>query len=259
MDSTPVMLRTALMLAVVLVAGCASAPPAPRYTAIDYDVVCQQLEASGRATRALRWFHASAERRAAYEQTFRLAIERITLASRGRAPGSWAVIADADETLLDNSKSECADQVQGVETFDAGRWTQWVLAEQATAVPGALAFAAEVHRLGGRLIVVSNREEGPHLAATRSNFAKLGIVVDVLLLAKDARDFDKNSRFRLVEEVGIASAGLPRLPVLAYVGDNIKDFPYLSQLDIGDPALFGARYFLLPNPVYGSWQRLPLR
>ena len=89
--------------------------------------------------------------------------------------------------------------------------------------------------------------------------AKLGIPVDVLLLAKDRNDLDKNTRFRLVEEVGIAAAKLPRLPVLAYVGDNIKDFPYLSQVDIGDPALFGTRYFMLPNPVYGSWQRLPLR
>ena len=42
-------------------------------------------------------------------------------------------------------------------------------------------------------------------------------------------------------------------------GDNIKDFPYLSQVDIGEPSVFGQRYFLLPNPVYGSWQRLPMR
>lgn len=253
------MLRIACLVLAAVAAGCASGPVVPPFAPIDYDVVCRQLEASGRATRALRWFHASAEQRASYEQTFRLAAERLALASRGRAPGSWAVIADADETLLDNSRAECADQVQGVETFDAGRWTQWVLAGQATATPGAVAFAAEVQRLGGRLIVVSNREEGPHLEATRATFARLGIVVDALLLARDSRDFDKNSRFRLVEEVGIAAAGLPKLPVLAWVGDNIKDFPYLSQVDIGDPALFGSRYFLLPNPVYGSWQRLPLR
>ncbi len=253
------MTRIACLVAAALAAGCASSPAARPLRPIDYDIVCQQLEISGQATRALRWYHGSAEQRAAYEQTFRLAIERITAQARGRAPGSWAVIADVDETLLDNSKAECADQVQGVATFDPGRWTQWVLAEQATALPGAVAFSAAVHNLGGRLIVISNREEGLHLAATRSNLAKVGIVADVLLLAKDARDIDKNSRFRLVEEVGIAAAKLPKLPVLAWVGDNIKDFPYLSQVDIGDPALFGTRYFLLPNPVYGSWQRLPLR
>ena len=253
------MIRIACLFVAALVAGCASSPPALPTGPIDYSVVCRELETSGKATRALRWFHASAERRAAYEQTFRLAIERITAAARGRAPGSWAVIADADETLLDNSRAECADQVQGVASFDANRWTQWVLAEQAEALPGAVAFTAAVHNLGGKLIVVSNREELLHREATLANFAKLGIAVDVLLLAKDRNDLDKNGRFRLIEEVGVAKAGLPKLPVLAWVGDNIKDFPYLSQVDIGDPALFGSRYFLLPNPVYGSWQRLPMR
>lgn len=255
------MIRIACLFVAALVAGCASSSserPVP-VGPIDYSVVCHQLENSGKATRALRWFHASAERRAVYEQTFRLAIDKITAQARGRAPGTWAVIADADETLLDNSKAECADQVQGVVNFDANRWTQWVLAEQAEALPGAVAFAAAVHNLGGKLIVISNREELPHREATLSNFAKLGIPVDVLLLAKDRNDLDKNTRFRLVEEVGIAAAKLPRLPVLAYVGDNIKDFPYLSQVDIGEPSVFGQRYFLLPNPVYGSWQRLPMR
>lgn len=253
------MIRTACLAAAVLVAGCASSPTSAPVGPIDYDVVCHQLENSGKASRALRWYHASAERRAAYEQVYRLATERVRALARGRAAGSWAVVADADETLLDNSKAECADQVQGVVDHDPNRWTQWVLAEQAEALPGAVAFAAAVHNLGGRLIVVSNREEVPHRAATAANLAKVGIVVDVLLLAKDRNDLDKNSRFRLIEEVGIASARLPKLQVLAYIGDNIKDFPYLSQVDIGDPGQFGSRYFLLPNPVYGSWQRLPLR
>lgn len=255
------MIRTAcLAVATLLVAGCASSPSGKRALApIDYSVVCQQLETSGKATGALRWFHVSAERRAAYEQVFRQATDRVAAQARSRPKGSWAVVADLDETLLDNSKAECADQVQGVVNHDPNRWTQWVLAEQAEALPGAVAFASAVHSLGGRLIVVSNREEVPHRAATASNLAKVGIQVDVLLLAKDRNDLDKNSRFRLIEEVGIAASRLPPQQVLAYVGDNIKDFPYLSQVDIGDPAVFGTRYFLLPNPVYGSWQRLPMR
>ncbi len=253
----PACLAVATLL---LVAGCASSPSGKRALApIDYSVVCQQLESSGKATGALRWFHASAERRAAYEQVFRQATDRVAAQARSRPKGSWAVVADLDETLLDNSKAECADQVQGVEVHDPDRWTQWVLSEQAEALPGAAAFVTAVRGLGGKVIVVSNREEGPHRAATLANLAKVGIVVDVLLLAKDRSDFDKNSRFRLIEEVGVAAAKLPALQVLAYVGDNIKDFPYLSQVDFGDPAQFGARYFLLPNPVYGSWQRLPMR
>ena len=43
------------------------------------------------------------------------------------------------------------------------------------------------------------------------------------------------------------------------VGDNVQDFPGLSQAirKEGDEAFapFGARFFVLPNPMYGSWDR----
>jgi len=48
------------------------------------------------------------------------------------------------------------------------------------------------------------------------------------------------------------------LDVVAFVGDNILDFPGLSQAAGGDsPSAFtefGVRFFVLPNPMYGSWQ-----
>lgn len=254
------MTRIACLVATALLAACGGSPtrPATDY-ALDYEVVCAQLELTGRAGRALRWYHTSIERRIAYETTFRQALDQIGIAARGRVPGTWAVIVDADDTLLDNAKAECADQLQGVTQFDANRWTNWVYAEAATATPGAVAFAAGVRALGGRLIVVSNREDGLHRQPTIANLAKLCIGYYALLLADNERDFDKTRRFRMVEETGIADAKLPRLPVLAWVGDNVKDFPYLSQVDGGDLGLFGSRYFLVPNPIYGSWQRLPLR
>ena len=46
---------------------------------------------------------------------------------------------------------------------------------------------------------------------------------------------------------------------MAFVGDNIQDFPGLSQAirKQGDEAFadFGARFFVLPNPMYGSWEK----
>lgn len=45
------------------------------------------------------------------------------------------------------------------------------------------------------------------------------------------------------------------LEVVAFVGDNIHDFPAASQKLRGAPAAaFGDRYFVVPNPMYGSWQ-----
>jgi predicted secreted acid phosphatase len=51
---------------------------------------------------------------------------------------------------------------------------------------------------------------------------------------------------------------MPKLTVVAWVGDNIQDFPRLTQASRNDPAAFadfGRRYFVLPNPMYGSWER----
>jgi len=56
---------------------------------------------------------------------------------------------------------------------------------------------------------------------------------------------------------GARATALPPLEVLAWVGDNIRDFPGgLQGLAHADPAAladFGVRFFLLPNPMYGSW------
>jgi len=43
-----------------------------------------------------------------------------------------------------------------------------------------------------------------------------------------------------------------------YLGDNIEDFPLISQeiLDGGDGAFderFGTEFIVFPNPMYGSW------
>ena len=53
--------------------------------------------------------------------------------------------------------------------------------------------------------------------------------------------------------------GCPRSRSWPFVGDNIQDFPEKSQAirERGDEAFadFGARFFVLPNPMYGSWEK----
>ncbi|MGH7616976.1 MAG: HAD family acid phosphatase, partial [Gemmatimonadaceae bacterium] len=54
----------------------------------------------------IRWFRTSAEYRALTRQANRVAEERLPTLSHGLAAGSWGVILDADETVLDNSEYE---------------------------------------------------------------------------------------------------------------------------------------------------------
>ena len=52
---------------------------------------------------------------------------------------------------------------------------------------------------------------------------------------------------------------LPAMRVLMWVGDNIQDFPTLTQSirtrDDAAFAEFGEGFVVLPNPMYGSWEK----
>ena len=68
-------------------------------------------------------------------------------------------------------------------------------------------------------------------------------------------------RFRAVQ-AGTAPSPLPPLEVVMWVGDNVGDFPGATQAIRTQPqaafAEFGRGWFVLPNPMYGSWERTPL-
>ena len=55
------------------------------------------------------------------------------------------------------------------------------------------------------------------------------------------------------------AGGLPPLTTVMYVGDNIQDFPGLTQdirrQDATAFARFGNDFVLLPNPMYGSFDK----
>jgi 5'-nucleotidase (lipoprotein e(P4) family) len=165
------------------------------------------------------------------------------------------VILDADETVISNLQYqiELADKHQ---THTAEAWRAWVTRRAATPVPGAAAFLTRTRELGGRIAIVTNRL-GSECADTEALFRERTLAFDMMLCRPDGTPSDKNPRFAAVA-AGTTKYGGPPLDVLLFVGDNILDFPGLSQASIKqDPALlepFGSRFFALPNPMYGSWQ-----
>jgi 5'-nucleotidase (lipoprotein e(P4) family) len=207
---------------------------------------------------AVHWFRTAAEMRAVYVQTYRAAGDRLTELAAGRTAGAWAVILDADETVLDNSTYQKERAEAGL-AFTSESWDAWARRVEADALPGAAEFIASAKRMGGHVVLVTNRDA--HICdPTRENLRRLRIEVDAVL-CREGGVSDKNPRFRAVAEGGVP--GLPALEVLLWVGDNIQDFPALTQ-DVRTAtatayAEFGRRYFMLPNPMYGSWERNPPR
>jgi 5'-nucleotidase (lipoprotein e(P4) family) len=202
--------------------------------------------------REVHWFRTAAEYRALAEQVYGHASEAVREAARGRTPGSWAVIMDADETVLDNSEFERRIAESG-DVFEEEMWSEWVREEAAGLIPGSARFIDRVHELGGRVAIVTNRDDAL-CPATIRNLTELGIQPAVVLCETETSQ--KEARFRMVQE-GTAASDLPPLEVVMWIGDNIGDFPELEQSLRSAPVeafgLFGERYFVLPNPMYGSW------
>ena len=222
--------------------------------------VSQQPAASlPRATRPLpneiRWFRSSTEYRALARQAYQVASDRLPELARGLPQQSWAVVLDADETVLDNSEYQRRRAVVDSNYTEAS-WAAWVHERAASPVPGAPELTRKVHSLGGRVAIVTNRADSL-CADTRANLQSAAIGADIVL-CQPRGESDKNPRFERIQN-GSAASGVPALTVVAWFGDNILDFPGMSQAARTDPralAEFGKRYFILPNPMYGSWQQL---
>lgn len=206
----------------------------------------------------IKWFRTAAEYRAITTTTYRLAESAVSTAAQGRARDSWAVVLDADETVLDNSEFQ-RDLAAGTTPFSEDLWAAFVKKHSAIAVPGARGFLEKVKSLGGRVAIVTNRWNNL-CEDTKENFRLQQLPFDVILCRID--NGDKNPRFASVAS-GVAFGDNKAREVLAFVGDNILDIPTQKQSlrDAPDAAfdLFGKLYFVLPNPMYGSWQQNPAR
>ncbi|HEX6132615.1 MAG TPA: HAD family acid phosphatase [Longimicrobiales bacterium] len=229
-----------------LLAACATAPP--------------RAAVGGSAQpNEIHWVRSAAEHRGIFLQTYRLATERVRELAAGRRAGTWAVVLDADETVLDNSEYQRRLAARGAR-FETSTWNAWVSEAAADSLPGAAAFIRAVRELGGRVAIVTNRDEEV-CEPTRRNLAALAIAVDVVLCQAPGES-GKNGRFEAVR-TGTTGSALPPLDVLVFVGDNIQDFPAQTQQLRNAPASayanFGRTWFLLPNPMYGSWERNPPR
>ena len=149
-------------------------------------------------TMGLLWMRTSAEYRALAYQGYNVAMNLVKMAvadpSHQRKP--LAIVLDADETVVDNTKLMGESIANGNGRFDAPWWRQAVHQGKSQAMPGAVEFLNEVHKQGVEIFYVSNRYAPVNYDATVQNFKELGFPsVDkdhVLLFEKDS---DKQPRF----------------------------------------------------------------
>lgn len=223
---------------------------------------------------ATAWVQRSIAHDAVFLETYRTAADQLLRAladpdwralvpeerSDSAAKAPPAVILDIDETVLDNSPYQ-ARLIRSGQHFDPETWARWVREETARALPGALEFTRFAASHGVRVFYISNREQTLD-EATLANLEKAGFPV-----------FGRQAFLGLgIEIPGCKQVGHAKTcrrqwvgrdyRVLALIGDQIGDF---MTLQARTPAArkravgayidwFGQRWFMLPNPTYGSWK-----
>lgn len=278
---------TCLSAVVIALAGCATQPPQPAAPAATSRCAPARPFAEG-GERATLWVRNSAEFRAASEIIYRSA--RAAL-ERGLADPSWsaepaqtgdlaamppAVVMDIDDTVLDNSEPQARMILK--ETCPAGfaaLWDAWIAERAAPAVPGAADFIRATREMKDhqgrsvRVFFITNRECGrragsdsacPQQDDTLANLRALGLdaptLADDLMMKGEKPDWPSEKLPRRME----VARGYR---IVLNVGDDFGDFlPDVRRQDV--PARerarcahhdrWGVHWFLIPNPMYGSWQ-----
>lgn len=238
------MTRAAPILALCLIA--AAAPAAAQTPAAT-------------AAREVKWVRDSEEYAVLTRMVYRAA-QRAVAAGRESLPRGrpWAVVLDVDETVLDNSVYELERRAYGV-PHDEVVFNAWNARREAGVVPGAVEFIAAVRRAGGRVVWNTNRTESAR-EDTRASLRTAGLWHDsdrLCLLTSDAAYTKAARRAEVLAGSGRCAWEGEPVTVLAYVGDALGDFPGEGEAgrDAGNDAAFGTRHFLLPNPMYGAWDR----
>ncbi len=204
---------------------------------------------------ALTWVQSSAEYRELCYQAFNLGSMIVDKAMASSQPGAkpLAVVADLDETLIDNSAFD-AGLVGRDSAYSAKAWTEWELAAQARAIPGAVEFLKATAQKGVEIFYVTNRDQAG-LDGTLKNLSDLGFpFADARHVLVNAGTSNKQPRFDLVSQ---------NFQIVLYAGDNTNDLPlgtYGKAMKERNAAVdqnkakFGTEFIVLPNPVYGDWE-----
>ncbi|MFZ6180946.1 5'-nucleotidase, lipoprotein e(P4) family [Nannocystis pusilla] len=247
--------RLAVALAVV------AAPLACKHTPAATDVAKNDM------LFAVAWVQTSAEYEASALQAYGAAGPAL---ERALADTAWtaaveqqgdfsalppAIIVDIDETVLDNSAYQARLIASGGE-FAPDTWNAWIEEREATGVPGAAAFLSAAAAKGVRVFYVSNRDLA-QAEATRDNLARLGFPDVANLDTFYFRDPDRGWKEKSPRRAEVAK----KHRVVLMFGDNLFDFVDKDHATLVERAAlvrehaawWGTRWFVLPNPMYGSW------
>jgi 5'-nucleotidase (lipoprotein e(P4) family) len=167
-----------------------------------------------------------------------------------------AIILDIDETILDTSGHQ-ALQIRNNDVYTEAGWHEWAMHDQSRAIDAARDFLLGAQKRGVNIFYVTNRDidlEQP----LRATLTRLGfpLTAESLLMRGQRPEWktsDKSPRRAFLAT---------KYRVIMLFGDDLNDFAFATgkplaernaivTAHVGD---LGRKWFVLPNPVYGSWE-----
>jgi len=210
------------------------------------------VNSNSRKDHSMYWQKMSAEYYALCIQAYNMAKLKIdkVLVTSSKEP--LAIIADIDETVLNNLPYN-EMLIETGESFSQKTWSEWVNNQEATPIPGALDFFNYVEDQDIEIIYLSNRRV-ENYEPTKANLISAGFPFDdqTIMLLRD-KDGNKESRRKQLSGYN----------VVLLLGDNLSDFNERFYKKSNESRIegvnslqqmFADQYILFPNLIYGTWE-----
>jgi 5'-nucleotidase (lipoprotein e(P4) family) len=199
------------------------------------------------------WHKNSAEYKALCLQAYNTAKIKLDLELSKDHKKKLVIVADLDETIFNNTPYN-EMLIEEEATFNQENWSNWVNKKTATAIPGSLDFFKYAESKGVEIIYLSNRRI-ENYEPTKENLVTLGFPFDdstKMLLRTDSSD--KYERRKSISDQNI----------IMFIGDNLGDFDSAFfdnsneqrwEISKNLKEKFGHQFILIPNLIYGDWER----
>jgi 5'-nucleotidase (lipoprotein e(P4) family) len=178
-----------------------------------------------------------------------------------------AIILDIDETILDTSAHQ-GRLIKNGRTYTSGGWTDYVEGHNGRAIEAALEFLQKVQKDGKvKIFYITNRKTGDAAKKVRDeradtilNLRALGFPLEPNgenVITREGDERDKTAR-----RMAVAA----KYRVVLLFGDDLNDFvpadgksrDERTAIERKYETMFGDKWIILPNAVYGSWETAAL-
>lgn len=199
------------------------------------------------------WQQKASEYKALCFQAYNTARLRLDMLLKESHNKPLALVTDIDETILDNSPYQVHSSLNNEEYSDSS-WIVWTKRIECDTVPGGLSFFQYAKSKGVNVFYITNRLE---------------VEREQTLKELQRWHFPDATNDHLILKTAGSGKGPRRdmisanYDIVMLFGDNLSDFSSVfdkkpqnerDNQTRNNSAMFGSKFIVLPNTMYGDWE-----